>query len=134
MEGLLNETRAIQKRLPQQQKPETTEEKPKIFAKFVLEGKVNAAIRLPDDDTSSGVLPLSADVIKTLRQKHPNAKPSNDTMMLHGPCSYGNETIFDGVNADLVRPSGLDANFWSKILCNSTFGNTSDDLCHAIAL
>ena len=53
--------------------------------------------------------------------------------------------IFDGVNADLVRksairtkgslgPSGLDADFWSKILCNSIFGNASDDFCHAIAL
>ena len=134
VEGLLNETRAIQKRLPQRQKPETTEEKPKIFAKFVLEGKVNAAIRLPDDDTSSEVLTLSADVIKTLRQKHPNAKPSDDTVMLHGPFNHVNEIIFDGINADLVRPSGLDANFWSKILCNSTFGNASDDLCHAIAL
>ena len=35
---------------------------------------------------------------------------------------------------DLHGPSGLDALFWSKILCNSTFGNASDDLCHAIAL
>ena len=31
-------------------------------------------------------------------------------------------------------PSGLDADFWSKILCNSTFGNASDDLYHAITL
>ena len=53
--------------------------------------------------------------------------------------------IFDGANPDLVRksairtkcshgPSGLDADFWSKILCNSIFGNASDDFCHVIAL
>ena len=106
---------------------------------------VNAAIRLLDDDTNSGVLPFSANVIKTLRQKHPDAKPSNDTMMLHGSFKHVNEIIFDGVNTDLVRkcairtkgshgPSGLDVNFWSKILCNSTFGNVSDNLCHTIAL
>ena len=122
VEGLLNQRKTIQKRLPQQQKPQTKEEKAKIFAKLVLEGKVNAAIRLLDDDTSSGVLPLSTDAIKTLRQKHPDAKPSNDTMMLHGPFNYVNEKIFDGTNADLVRkctirtkgshgPSELDANF-----------------------
>ena len=93
VEGLLNETRTIQKRLPPQQKPQTTEEKAKVFAKIVLEEKVNAAIRLPDDDTSSGVLPLSVDVIKTLRQKRPDAKPSNDTMMLHGPFNHVNEII-----------------------------------------
>ena len=39
VEGLLNETRTIQKRLPQRQKPQSTEEKAKIFAKIVLEGK-----------------------------------------------------------------------------------------------
>ena len=44
------------KRLPQRQKPQQTKEKAKIFAKLVLEGKVNAAIQLLDDDTSSGVL------------------------------------------------------------------------------
>ena len=52
---------------------------------------------------------------------------------------------FDGVNAGLVRKnsigtkgshelSKLDPNFWSKIVCNSTFGSASNDLCHAIAL
>ena len=30
--------------------------------------------------------------------------------------------------------SGLVADFWSKMLCYSIFGNASDDLCHAIAL
>ena len=83
------------------------------------------------------LLPLPADVIKTLRQKHPDPKPSNDTM-LHGPSNHVNEIIFDVVNADLVTrtkgshgPSGLDAVLWSKILRNLTFGNASDDLCHA---
>ena len=126
---LLNETRTIQKRLPQQQKPQSTEEKAKIFDKLVLEGKVNAAFRLLDADTSNGALPLSADVIRTLRQKHPDAKPSIDIMMLHGPFNHVNEIIFDGIKTDLVRkcairtkgshrPSGLDGDFWSKILCN----------------
>ena len=103
IEGLLNETRRIQQGLPQRKKPQATEERAKIFAKLVLEGMVNAAIRLLDDDTSSGVLPFSANVIKTLRQKHRDAKPLNDTMMLHGLFNHVNDIIFDGVNTDLVR-------------------------------
>ena len=71
VEDLLYETKTIQKRLPQRQKPQSTEEKAKIIAKLVLEVKVNAGIRLLNDDTSSRVLPLSADVIKKLRQNHP---------------------------------------------------------------
>ena len=65
--------------------------------------------------------------------------------MLHGRFNHVNEIMFDGINVDLVRKceirfkgwhrsSGMDADFWSKILCNSVFGNASDDLCHAIAL
>ena len=85
VEGLMNETRTIQKRLPQRQKLQTTEEKAKIFAKLVLKGKANPATPLLNDDNSSGFLPLSADVIKTLHQKHANAKPSSNTMILHRP-------------------------------------------------
>ena len=69
VEGLLNETRMIQKRLTQQQKPQTIEEKAEIFAELVLEGKT--AIRFLDDDTSKGVLLLLADVIKTFMSKAP---------------------------------------------------------------
>lgn len=58
MEGLLNETRTIHKRLPQRQKPQTTQEKTRRFARLVFEGKINAAIRLLAGDTSSGVLYL----------------------------------------------------------------------------
>ena len=145
VEGLLNEARSIQKMLSQQQKPQTTEGKVKIFAKLVLEGKINGAIRPLDDDTSYGVLPLLANGIKTLCQKYPDARLSNNSMMLHGPFIHVKKIIFDEVNAELVRkcaikskgshePSGRGTNFWSKILCNSTFGNISDDLCHDIAL
>ena len=109
----------IQKNLHQQQKPQKGE-KSKIFAKLFLEGKINAAIWLLADDTSSGILPLSVEVI---RQKDLDIKPSNDTM-LYEPFNNVNEIIFDGVNGDSVRkcairtkgshgPSGLDANFWS---------------------
>ena len=90
------------KSLPQRQKPSLN-----ICRKLVLEGNVNAAIRLLDDDTSSGVLPLSADMIKTLRQKHPDAKPSNVTTMLHRPFNHVNEIIFDRINADLVRKCAI---------------------------
>ena len=83
MEGLLNETRKIKKKLAQQRKSQKVKVEANIYAELVLEGKVNAAVRLLNDDTSSGVLPLSADVIKALRQKHPDAKPSNDNMMFH---------------------------------------------------
>ena len=52
-------------------------------------------------------MPLSADMIKTLRQKHPDAKPSNVTTMLHGPFNHVNDIIFVRINADLVRKCAI---------------------------
>ena len=80
-------------------------------------------------------------MIKTL---HPYAKP-NDTTMLHGFFNHVNEVIFEEANSDLIKKCAIttkgsqrllevDANFLSKILCNSTFCNVSDDICHAISL
>ncbi len=51
--------------------------------------------------------------------------------------------IFDCINADLIRqaakhtncaagPSGMDAHGWRRICC--TFKETSDELCHSLAL
>ena len=55
------------------------------------------------------------------------------------------KVIYDDISAELIRksavrtkgasgPSGLDADFWRKIIGGSVFGTTSDYLCHAIAL
>ena len=77
--GLLIETIKIQKRFFQQRKPQKTEVTAKAFAKLVLEGKVNAEVQHLGDFWL-----LLANVIKTLRQKYPGAKPSSDAMMLHG--------------------------------------------------
>lgn len=63
-------------------------------------------------------------------------------MILHGPLQPVNDIVFDGINAELIRkcgaktkgshgPSGLDS--WRKITSNATYGNASDDLCHAVA-
>ena len=75
----------------------------------------------------------------------PYAKPSNDTTMFYGLFNHVNDLIFEEPNFDSVRkcairtkgsqgPLGLDANFLSKILCNSTFCTASDDICYAVTL
>lgn len=87
-------------------------------------------------------------MIKILLQNHPDAKLSNDAMMLYGPFILVNEIIFDEVNVDIVRkcvirtkdspgPLGLDPDFWCKFSfqVNSyviqSLATHQDDLCHA---
>ena len=72
-----------------------------------------------------------------------NAK--NEMMILQGPLKKVNSIIYDNINENLIKrcaintkgssgPSGVDADFWRKIISSDIYGTTSDDLCHAIAL
>lgn len=144
IELLVDECITIQNRLPNRQKPLSIEELSKRFAKLMLQGKVNPALRLLDENTK-GVLTLSDDVMKILREKHPDGCPINENMLLHGPQKLVTPVIYDEINAELIRrcafkmkgshgPSGLDSEFWRKLLSNKRYGSSADDLCHAIAL
>ena len=146
IQSLLDETRTLQDRLPNtMNKPMTNEELSKRFSRLMLEGKVNPAIRLLNNNVSGGVLPLTEEVLANLRAKHPEGSPINETMALQGPLIRHCEVIYDEINANLIRsctirtkgshgPSGLDSDFWNRLVCNRIYGTSSDDLCHAIAL
>jgi len=46
--------------------------KAKIFAKLVMEGKINSALRYLSEEDCGGVLLLSEHVMRQLMNKHPN--------------------------------------------------------------
>lgn len=46
--------------------------KSKVFAKLIMEGQINAALRYVNESTSGGVLSLTDDVMKHLKEKHPD--------------------------------------------------------------
>jgi hypothetical protein len=76
--GLLDEGRAIQKRLVRQSKQRSSDDTARVFAKLMMQGKVRAAIRIISED-NGGCLTLDSCVApgnpKTVRQvlleKHP---------------------------------------------------------------
>ena len=145
IEELLMETSAIQRRLADNNKRNmNNEEVARRFSKLMMQGKVNPAIRLLNEE-STGVLDLTDETMQGLLQKHPPASPINDDMILQGPSFPVNSIIYDNINASLIQkcaiktkgaagPSGLDADFWRRAIGSKIFGNVSDDLCHAIAL
>ena len=141
---LLSEGVSLQNRLQNTSKTKSAEETARKFSRLMSEGKVNPAIRLLDK-TTTGVLKLTEETMQCLREKHPEAKPKYEDMLLQGPLRGVNAVIYDNTNADLIRkcairtkgasgPSGLDADFWRRIVGSSVFGSASEDLCHAIAL
>lgn len=56
---LMKEIRFIQGRLKTKKKPRTVEDVSKVFARLVMHGKLTAAIKLLDRESSSGLLTLS---------------------------------------------------------------------------
>ena len=74
IEDLIREVKQIQSNfIKSRSQPKGTENLPKLFAKYMMEGKVSAAMKLLDSTSSSGVLPLTDEVMKQLKQKHPDA-------------------------------------------------------------
>ena len=63
----------IQRRLLKSNKNDPPN-KARIFAKLVMKGQINSALRYLNEDDSRTVLPLTDDVVRQLREKHPDAQ------------------------------------------------------------
>jgi hypothetical protein len=74
-----------------------------IFAKLVMEGQINSAMRFLSEEGNGGVLPLSDDVMLQLRQKHPEAEEAKIGTLLRGPVQEVIESLFIPINGQMVR-------------------------------
>jgi len=84
IDGLIREGRTIQHHL-RTSSPKTTADTARSFAKLMMEGKVNAALRLLSNDDNAGVLSLDEtishdgpSVREILKEKHPDAQALPD--------------------------------------------------------
>ena len=104
---LLRECRIIQGRIGKL-KGSAPPYKKKVFAKLVLKGQINAALRFVSESTSGGVLPLTDDVMAQLKEKHPNPQPAKLGSLLFGPIDDAiPETLYSEINGDMVRQAAF---------------------------
>jgi hypothetical protein len=144
IDELLVEARLLQSRLEERcQRFKGDDDLTRTFTNLMLQGKVNAAIRLLSENSKGGVLPLSPEVHALLQQQHPLAEGINEESLLSGCVQQVNPILFAGVTADVIRnsamhtsgaagPSGGDADQW-RYMCTS-FHEASSNLCEAMAL
>ena len=81
---LLREASTIQAKLPTNLKGLNEERLPKILAKLVLEEKINAAMRLLDQQGNRGVLLLSQGTINEVKRKHPETSEADPLLLIDG--------------------------------------------------
>ena len=144
--SLIAEGRSIQSHLSKsRQQNAISEDKARLFANLMKEGKLKAAQRILSKEATGKPLDLSHEVKENLIKKHPPRQPPlpeaitpriNTTENFH-------PIIFDQIDGKLILdsalksdgaagPSGFDAAAWKR-LCSS-FGSYSVDLCNAIAM
>ena len=143
-DGLISECRTIQGKLRANSKPFNQEHLAKTFAKLIFEGKVKAAMRLLDEQGSTGVLPLSQSTINELKRKHPEANEADPSVLIDGQMPYVDPVMFCNITESTILksalrtkgssgPSGLDTDGWRRILVSKNFGNVGKDLRCALA-
>ena len=69
----------------------------------MLHGRVNSAIRLLGSTNSGGVLPLDADTIKKLKEKHPRAAPAYTGSLLNRPIDQIPVTYYDSIDEFMIE-------------------------------
>ena len=143
IESLLREGRSIQKRILKTKRAKPPD-KARIFAKLVMQGQINSALRYLSDDDCGGVLPLTDDVMRQLHEKHPEAQDAKLGSILFGPVEEVHDSLYQQIDGEMIReaalrtkgsggPSGVDANGFKRILTCKSFKKSSANLCDALA-
>ena len=117
----------------------------KIFAKLVMEGQINSAMRYLSEEDCGGLLPLSDDVMRQLMDKHPSAQGAQLGALLFCPVEDVPHILYHEINREMVRkaalktkvsggPSGVDANGLIQKDARLQVFQESTGLCGAIAV
>ena len=142
--SLMREAETLQSRLPKPTDKRDIASISKRFKNLMENGNVNGAIKLLTDNMAGGILSLNDETIETLRQKHPEARETNEDVIMQGPTPTVDPIVYDVIDESLVLkaaqvtkggsgPSGLDADGWRKPLTSKVYGDASKDLRTSLA-
>ena len=106
--------------------------KAKIFAKLVMERQISSALRYLIENDGRGVLRRTDDVLRQLREKHPEAQDAKLGSLLFGPVEDFPHPVYQQINGEMIRevalrtmgsgrPSGVDAVGFKRILARKYF-------------
>ena len=103
IDELIQECRTIQRGFSSNER-RNKEDKAKTFAKFVFQGKTNAAMKLLTD-VEAGVHKVDETILNELQQKHPQPAPLTSDTLLNGPVNCVLPSYFDEIDETMVFKS-----------------------------
>ena len=115
----------------------------KIFSRLMLQGKVKAALRVVSG-TQGGVASPSETVLKKLKEKHPDAAPTDPSFIIQEEFKQVPSSSWEKIDANMIRTialntkgaagwSGVDSDDIRPLLCSKNYGVTSENYCEAVA-
>ena len=79
----------------------------KQFVDRMSKGNINGAIKLLSNNMQEGILPLNAETLNLMRQKHPKEKtPSDDVLLKDTPIKI-HPIRYEEFDAELIRQAAL---------------------------
>ena len=100
-DAIVRKGRSIQKKLVASASIRMTSVS-KRFSNLMFMGKVNAAIKLLSNESNGGILPINDEILKSLQQKHPEAQPEFEDLIIEGPIDEVNPATFNGIDGALI--------------------------------
>ena len=79
-----------------------------MYPKFFKTGsarKIVSCKKLQDNESSSGLLDLSPDVLRGVHDKHPEAADIAEESLLHGPVDYIPPNVYDLIDKEMIYNS-----------------------------
>ena len=137
--ALVFEAETIQNRMKTVNSARDISQISKQFVMMMEKGNVNGALKVLTNNMSNGILPLNDETLTLLKDKHPEAKPADEDILIQGEKHEVHPIIFDVIDEEMIKkaalrtkggsgPSGMDADGWRRILASNSFGTASSDL------
>ena len=116
----------------------------RIFSRLMFEGKVGAALKFLDENSSNSILKPTEQVVRKLQSLHPEAAEILPESLMQGPLQQVSSAHFSIINEQSILkaaththgsggPSLLDAKQWKRILCSNQFKSEGKDLREQMA-
>ena len=104
IEKLLVEGKTIQERLLKDStKNQSSERKETLFARFMVDGKVNKALNLLESSNKGGILPLTEETFEVLLEKHPKASEAPNDILIEEEVQNVHPVIYGSIDSEMVR-------------------------------
>ena len=138
---LFKEAETIQKGLKDSTTPKSIAQLSKKFVENMNKGNINSAIKRLSNNMENGILPLNDTTLKLLKQKHPRQSEADKHLLFD---DIPKSIQYECIDAEVIRntalrtrgglgSSGMNADGWRRILTSNSFGQSSTDICIALA-